>query len=100
MTLNSAAVATARRNAAQRIERFLARLERDGRLPNRRDRLYLREALEQLAAGQYPAAEDAMLKAERSLSTPEALAEELTVSDRFTVADLRAALDSILKAAG
>jgi hypothetical protein len=99
MTLTPAAIATARRNVAQRIERFLASLERDGRLPNRRDRFYLREALEKLATGQFPTAEEAMLKAERSLSIPEALAEDLSKSDRVTVVDLRAQLDSILKEA-
>jgi hypothetical protein len=44
MTLSPAAVATARRNAAHRIERFLAGLEHDGRLPNQHQRLHLREA--------------------------------------------------------
>jgi hypothetical protein len=94
MTLSPAAVATARRNVSQRIERFLVGLERDGRLPNRHERFHIREALDKLTEGQYPAAEDAMLKAERSLSIPESMAEDLAVSDRLTLADIRAALDS------
>ena len=68
MTVSPAAVATARRNVAQRIERFLNGLERAGRLPNRH---HLREAFQKLEAGQYPEGEDAMLKAERIAPIPE-----------------------------
>jgi len=78
----------------------VAKLERNRRLPNRHERFHIREALDKLAAAQYAAAEDAVLRAESSLSIPKAHAEELAVSDRFTVSDIRAALESILKAAG
>jgi len=62
MTVSPAAVATARRNVVQRIERFLNGLERARRPPNRRELYHLREALQKLEAGQYPEGEDAMLK--------------------------------------
>jgi hypothetical protein len=60
MTLNPTARATARRNVADRIDRFLNILQRARRLPNRRELFWLRHALANLQEGQYPAGEDAM----------------------------------------
>ena len=42
MTLNPTARATARRNVADRIDRFLNSLQRVRRLPNRRELFWLR----------------------------------------------------------
>jgi hypothetical protein len=86
------AIATARRNAAQRVERLLVLLERDGRAPGARQRCHLLEALERLAAGQFPQAEEAMLKAERSRSVVAAVRR-----DGMSIGDMRAQLDSILQ---
>jgi hypothetical protein len=68
MTLNPTARATARRNVAERIDRFLNVLEGARRPPNRRELFWLRDALVNLQEGQYPAGEDAMHKAERAVS--------------------------------
>jgi hypothetical protein len=52
--LNPTARATARRNVAERIDRFLNGLQGARRLPNRRELFWLREALVNLQEGQYP----------------------------------------------
>ena len=97
MTVSPAAVATARRNVAQRIERFLNGLERAGRLPNRRELHHLREAFQKLEAGQYPEGEDAMLNAERIAPIPEAGAPAVLESDPVSIQELRAELRGILQ---
>ena len=63
--------ATARRNVAYRINRFLNVLQVARRQPNRRELYWLREALLNLQEGRYPAGEEAMDKAERTLAIPE-----------------------------
>ncbi len=68
MTLNPTARATARRNVAERIDRFVNGLQRAQRLPNHRELFWLRHALVNLQEGQYPAGEEAMDKAERALA--------------------------------
>ena len=78
MTLNPIARATARRNVAERIDRFLNGLKAARRLPNRRELFWLRDALVNLEAGQYPEGEDAMDKAERTLAIPEHAANDLS----------------------
>ena len=97
MTVSPAAVATARRNVAQRIERFLNGLERAGRPPNRRELHHLREALQKLEAGQYPEGEDAMPDAERMAPIPEAGAPAVPESDPASIQELRAELRRILQ---
>jgi hypothetical protein len=71
MTLNPVARATARRNVADRIDRFLNGLQGARRLPNRRELFWLRDALVNLEQGQYPEGEDAVDKAERMLAIPD-----------------------------
>ena len=66
MTFSPAAVVTARRNVSQRIERLLKVVERAHRPPSRREIFHVRNALELMKVGQYPEAEEAMLKAERA----------------------------------
>ena len=85
---------TARRNV-ERIDRFLNRLQSARRQPNRRELFWLREALMKLQEGQYPAGEDAMDKAERTLPVPEharrADDQVSTVRGRFRVSRRRRA---------
>jgi hypothetical protein len=100
MTLNLTARATARRNVAERIDRFLNSLQSARRLPNRRELFWLRETLVNLQEGQYPAGEDAMDKAERTMPIPEHAANDLSTNAGATVEQLRAQLDSIMKAEG
>ena len=100
MTLNPTARATARRNVADRIDRFLNVLQQARRLPNRRELFWLRDALVNLEAGQYPAGEDAMDKAERTLAIPEHAANDPSTNAGVTVEQLRARLDRIIKAEG
>jgi hypothetical protein len=98
MTLNPTARATARRNVAERINRFLNGLHRARRLPNRRESFWLRHALVNLQEGQYPAGEEAMDKAERTLPIPEHAANDLSTNTGVTVEQLRGQLDLIMKA--
>ena len=89
---------TARRNVADRIDRFLNGLQGARRLPNRRELFWLREALVKLEEGQYPAGEDAMDKAERTLAIPEHASNDPSTNAGATVEQLRAQLDQIMKA--
>jgi hypothetical protein len=98
MTLNPTARATARRNVADRIDRFLNVLERARRLPNRRELFWLRHALVNLQEGQYPAGEEAMDKAERTLPIPEHAANDPRTNAGAPVEHLRAQLEQIVKA--
>jgi hypothetical protein len=100
MTLNPTARATARRNVAERIDRFLNGLEGARRLPNRRELFWLRETLGNLQEGQYPAGEEAMDKAERALPIPEHAANDPSTNAGATVEQLRVQLDEIMKAEG
>ena len=100
MTLKPVARATARRNVAERIDRFLNDLLGARRLPNRRELFWLRDALANLEAGQYPAGEDAMDKAERTLAIPEQAANDPSTNAGVTVEQLQAQFDQIVKAEG
>jgi hypothetical protein len=97
MTLNPTARATARRDVADRIDRFLTGLERARRLPNRRELFWLRDALARLQEGQYPEGEEAMHKAERAMTIPEHAARDLATNAGMTVVELRGLLDVITK---
>ena len=90
MTLNPTASATARRNVAERIDRFLNVLRRTRRLPNRPELFWLRHALVNLQEGQCPAGEEAMDKPERTLPIPEHAANDLSTNAGATVEQLRA----------
>ena len=98
MTLNPTARATARRNVAERFDRFLNGLQSARRLPNRRELFWLRHALVNLQEAEYPAGEDAMDKAERTLPVPQHAANDLSTNAGVTVEQLRAQLDQIMKA--
>ena len=98
MTPNPTARATARRNVADRFDRFLNVLQRARRLPNRRELFWLRRALVSLDEGEYPEGEDAMDKAERTLPIPEHAANDPSTNAGLTLEQLRAQLDQIMKA--
>jgi hypothetical protein len=97
MTFSPAAIATPRRNVAQRIERFLNGLERAGRPPNRRELYHLGEAFRKLEESQYPEAEDAMLKAERIAPIPQDAATAVPENQAVSIRDLRCELRRILQ---
>jgi len=96
MTVSPAAVATARRHVAQRIERFLNGLERAGRPPNRRELHHLREALQGWRRAN--TLKVRMPCSERINLIPEAAAA-LATNDAATVDELRAELGRILQEA-
>ena len=100
MALNPTALATARRNVAERIDRFLIVLDRAGRMPNRRELFWLRQALASFDNADHPAGEDAMDKAERALAIPEHAANEPSTNANVTLEQLRSQLDQIMKAGG
>jgi hypothetical protein len=97
MTLNPTARATARRNVADRIDRFLNGLQGARRPPNRRELFWFSDALVNLEAGQYPAGEEAMDKAERTHAIPEHAAKDPSTTAGVAVEQLRAQLDQIMK---
>jgi len=100
MTLSPAAVATARRNVVQRIERLLNVVDRARRPPSRREIFYVRQALDLMTVGRYPDAEEAMLRAERALSVPADEAHGLDTNPTTTTAQLRAQLAEALTSEG
>jgi hypothetical protein len=95
MTLNPAARATARRNVADRIDRFLNGLERARRQPNGREVFWLREALANLKEGRYPGGEEAMDTAERAMPVPEQAANDQATNAGVTIEQLRGQLDRV-----
>jgi len=100
MTLNPTARATARRNVADRIDRFLNGLQSARCLPNPRELFWLREALVNLQEARYPEGEDAMDKAEGALAVPGDAANDPGTHASMTVEQLRAQLGQIMKAEG
>jgi hypothetical protein len=100
MTLNATARATARRNVAERFDRFLNVLQRARRLPNQSELFWLRHALVNLQEAECPAGEDAMDKAERTLRIPEHAAKDTSTDVGATVDKLRAQLNEFMKAEG
>ena len=98
MTLNPTARATARRNVADRFDRFLKGLQQARRQPNRRELFWLRQALVNLQDANYPLGEDAIDKAERSLAVPEHAATDPSTNAGMTVDELRDQLDRITNA--
>jgi hypothetical protein len=99
MTFSPAAIATARRNVAQRSERFLNGLDRAGRPLNRRELYYptSRRLSRSWRRGQYPEGEDALLRAERIAPIPKAPATAIPENDFVSIVELRAELGRILE---
>jgi hypothetical protein len=98
MTLNPVARATARRNVADRFDRFLNGLQQAQRQPNRRELYWLRQALVSLQEADYPSGEDGIDKAERLLAIPEHAANDPDINTGATVDELREQLDRIMNA--
>jgi hypothetical protein len=98
MTLSPREIGTARRNLAGRIARFIDRLERERRDPNRLEGDYVLSALGHLAVDQGQKGEEAMMHAERAeLATPQDIARVRVAYEPVTTKHLRAQLASILK---
>jgi hypothetical protein len=101
MTMSPRALATARRNLAQRIDRFIDSLEREGRDPNRLEADFALSALGHLAVDQWPMGEDAMMRAERAANaTPAEVANARGGHKPVTAKHLRAELEKILQNKG
>jgi len=94
MSMTVQEVATARGNAVERIARLLDDLERDGRKPSHWEGDHVRYALAAVERRNYPAGEDAMMRAERpDLCRSSILANRRArLSDVPTLANLRASL--------
>jgi hypothetical protein len=95
MTLNPVAHATARRNVADRFDRFLNGLQQAQRHPNHRELFWLRHALMCLQEADYPSGEDAIHEAERNMAVPGA---DNTSTNGPTVDELREQLHRIVNA--
>ena len=97
MTPTSTSDATGRRTLAQRIDRYLAALERLRRQPNRRESCHIRDALEHLRAGRHPEVEVALVKAEHAAPLPAHVAAMLETNQPITVEQLRDELEGIIR---
>jgi hypothetical protein len=97
MTPPAAPDANVRRDLIQRIDRFLAGLERMKRQPNRREGYHVRDALEHLRSRRYREAEDALIKAEHVAPLPAHTASMLATNQPVTVLQLRSQLEQIVK---
>lgn len=96
MTLTVKAVATARRNLAQRIQRFLDALDREKRGLTAWEADQLATALRYLGSGAYREGEEAMLRTERA----EAFEPAGYQPKRADVPDFRAELLRLLAEEG
>ena len=98
MSMNPSALATARRNLAQRIARFLDTLDGASRNPNSVEGSFVLSALGHLAVDLWPEGERAMLKAERAGGTsPRDIANVHASYRPVTTRELRAELEKILQ---
>jgi hypothetical protein len=86
--LNPDTNATARREVAERIDRFLTGLKRANCMLNRRELFWLREALRNMQEGQHPAADEATRKAEVLMPLQEYAARDLASNIGATVEQL------------
>jgi hypothetical protein len=91
-------MATARRNLAHRITRFLKTVESQSRQPNRLEGDFVLSALGHLAVDQCPMGEEAMLRAERAATaTPQEIANVRAAYAPVTTKHLRSELERILR---
>ena len=97
MTASADPDTNTRRNIIQRIDRFLAGLERMKRQPNRREGYHIRHAFEHLRSERYREAEEALTKAEHIAPLPAHTASMLATNQSVTVLQLRSQLDQIAK---
>ena len=98
MSMNPRAIATARRNLAQRISRRLDVIERENRDPNAVEGAFMRSALGHLAVDLWPSGEQAMMHAERAaIATPQEIATAQAANEAVTIAHLRSELEKIMQ---
>ncbi|MFZ5784627.1 MAG: hypothetical protein ACOY4R_30905 [Pseudomonadota bacterium] len=83
------------RQLAQRIERFVAALERARRQPNRREAYHVLVALEHFEAGDFSAGEQAMVDAEQLAPLPAPVVAMTGIHDRMTTQQLRERLAGV-----
>lgn len=97
MTLSPKAVATARRNLAQRIGRLITAMEKEAREPTPWEAHYTVIALQLLEADRYPDGEWTMLHAERPdiFDTPIHPTPLPVDAHKATTAELRARLTEL-----
>lgn len=102
MTMSPKALATARRNVAQRIQRFLDELTRDGKEPSPWQIVNTAEALHHLEHANYPAGEDAIHKAmeERIFMDPVNGRTQPTGVDPVSAAEFKDRLRKVLGGEG
>ena len=99
MSMNPRAMATARRNLAQRIARCLDAIARESRDPNAVEVSFILSALGHLAVDLWPNGEQAMMKAERAVTaTPQEIATARASYEPVTIEHLRSELEKITKA--
>jgi len=93
-------MATARRNLAHRITRFLETIESQSRRPNRLEGDFVLSALGHLATDQWPMGEEAMMRAERAgTATPQEIANVRAAYAPVSTKYLRSELERILRSA-
>lgn len=94
MTLNPVAIATARRNLAQRIDRLITKIEQEGREPTAWEAHYTSIALDQFELDHLGDGEWTMLHAERQdiFDTPVSPHPLPADARKATAAELRARL--------
>ena len=98
MTLSPTAIATARRNLAQRMERYLEAAERDGKSLGPWETDLLCRVVALLETGGYRMGEDVMLYVERPdlYCTPKVLAD-VADGPMLTAGEVRANLAKVLQ---
>jgi hypothetical protein len=93
-------MATARRNLAHRITRFLETVESQSRQPNRLEGDFVLSALGHLAVDQWPMREEAMMRAERAgTATLQEIANVRAAYAPVSTKHLRSELEKILRSA-
>ncbi len=95
MTANESPRRVQLRTLSNRIDRFLALLERNRRPPNCRERYHLVDALQHLYEGESEEVEAALARAEKVEPLPSHLAAQPIPSDSVTVDNLREGLNAI-----
>jgi hypothetical protein len=101
VSLSPAALATARRNVAQRIARFIEALEQAPREPDLWECKHVMRALAALDELDFPRGEQAMMWAEWKLErrSPDAMATLSPVRQRMSTAQLRQQFEGIMREA-
>lgn len=101
MTIDSTAIATARRNLAQRIGKLITKLERETREPTPWEAHFGMVALQHLEFERYPVGEEEIFRAaaEHIFNTPVSPKVLPPDAHKATTAELRARLESLYEGA-